>query len=118
VATIDGDGLVHYVDGAYEYEWTHGHLPAYPGYPYSDICFGLNILNSNQIAIGSADAVIKSSYYLGWARFFNVFWRALGDGYNVYMSLDEALHSGIPQAVEWGYRFRGAGDIYSIKLSQ
>jgi hypothetical protein len=118
VATMDGDGLVYYVDGAYEYEWTHNHLPYYPGYPYTDVCFGLNILNDNQIAIGSADAVI-GGFYPYWRRFFNTFWRALGDGYNVQMSLEEALDwSGIPYAVLWGYRIRGAGETLFIYLSQ
>ena len=116
VATMDDNWLVHYVEGAYEYE-IHNHLNAHPDYPYSDICFGLNIISSKQMILGSSNRVIKGGFYPYYATFFNIYWRSLGNGSNASDALDSAINIANIDVLTY-FRTRGAGIQTEIYLKQ
>jgi hypothetical protein len=77
VATMDSNWLVDYVDGAYEYEERQNPpLNSYPGCPYTDVLFSLEMTLAKQVAIGSASPVVKGPYPF-YTTFFNSLYQNL-----------------------------------------
>lgn len=110
VATMDAQGLITYIDDAYDYE-THPNpdLNAHPDYPYSDISMAFNIWTDKQVVLGSAEVVIRGSAYPYWRRFFNKFWYGLRNNNSAYDSLmDEAIPVANMSVLN-GFRYRGIG---------
>ena len=117
IATEDAQGLVEYVDGAYEWEVDNNQNAHYQ-YPYSDICFALNIRSGKQTVFGSGELVIKGSIYPYFARFFNALWYGLGQE---HLNVQDALTDwALPVAsihVMKQFRYRGAGQLSQIYLN-
>ncbi len=118
VATMDSNLLVTYLEGAYEYE--NGQNPplnSYPGYPYTDVLFALQMTGDNQVAIGSANLVVKgpSPYY---TTFFNSLYQNLITQHfrNAY---EDTIEGTLNDEVLDEHRIRGLGldSLVNIWLS-
>jgi len=115
IATEDAQKLVHYVDGAYQWEVDNNQNAHYQ-YTYSDVCFAFNVRSSKQMILGSGELVVKGSIYPYFTRFINAFWYGLGaENLSVYNALmDWAIPNANMQVMK-EFRTRGAGiqtDIY------
>lgn len=115
IATIDANGLCHYVDGAYQYELDND-LNAHPDYPYSDITFAFDIWTDKQVVLGSGGWVLEGAIMPYWRRFFNKFWEGLRYGETAYGSLmDYAIPVANTHVMRY-FRSRGIG-LNNAKLS-
>jgi len=110
IVTIDGDGLCHYIIAQYDWELNNHINSSYAyGYPYSDICAGLN-MTGNQFVLGGGEAVIKGELYPYYSRLFNYFWSRLGNGDTTLDAWQHAYNeSGITVEVQYKHRWRGLG---------
>ncbi len=121
VATLDfSNALIEYVEGAFEYE--DGQNPPlnwHPEYPFSDVTHVFNMRSEDQVAIGSASAVIKS-WYTYYARFFNGLYARMADGMNFRDAYTDLVLYGTSSAEVLRYhRVRGLGlsALSDIRLS-
>jgi hypothetical protein len=110
VVTIDGYGLCHYIIAQYDWELNNQINSSYAyGYPYSDICAGLN-MTGNQFVLGGGDVVIKGGLYPYYSRLFNYFWSSLGNGDTTLDAWQHAYNeSGMTVEVKYKHRWRGLG---------
>jgi len=117
VATQDGDFLINYVAGAYE--WENSQNPpwnSHPDYPFSDVTICFNMFSENQAAIGGASLIIKGPYP-DYRRFFNGLYTRMGDGMNFRDAYTDLRNHTASGQVSRYHRVRGLGlsalsDIY------
>ncbi|MEN6386785.1 MAG: hypothetical protein ABFD79_16520 [Phycisphaerales bacterium] len=110
IVTIDGAGLCHYQNGQYDWEINNHRNYSYDyGYPFSDICAGLNMTGNQSFALGGGEVIIKGPYTY-YSKFFNNFWQGLADGKTALNAWDWAYwHSDLTVEVQYKHRWRGAG---------
>ncbi len=110
IVTIDGEGLCHYQNGQYDWEINNHRNYSYDfGYPYSDICAGLNMTGNQSFALGGGEVIIKGPYTY-YSRFFNNFWQGLADSKTALNAWDYAYdNSQLTLEVQYKHRWRGSG---------
>lgn len=114
VATRRPDYLIEYIDGAYEDE-LRWNLFYHPDYPFTDVCFAFKMTETNQMALGSADLIIKGAY-TAYKKFFNTFWDELGNNNDSTDAIAEAVSKVISTEIPKKFRARGRGYNHEIYL--
>jgi hypothetical protein len=116
VATEAANWVVTYRDDIYQYE-LRNNLNSSFDYPYSDMCFALNVYTENQMMLGSGDAIIEGVIDPYYTNFFNNFWRFLGDGESAYDAYSDTINKTTNWSVLHYHRIRGASPLFNVYLT-
>lgn len=108
VATMNAELIVDYVDGAYDYEKSFNPpLNFHPHYYFTDVLFAFRMVEDYQVAVGSANLVVKG-LFTHYANFFNMLYQNL-ETKNFYNAYSDTVYHITNQEVKSEHRVRGLG---------